>query len=223
MSRREERSLAEKQAVERYRAQGYEVLLPPPVELLPKEVRPYVPDFIATRGAENIAVEVKSHRGLVEEGADLRHIAEQFRQIPGWRFDLVVHRTPEPPLAPRLLPRRDILKRARLADRVARESGDYAAALVLLWTVVEAVLRARVGAAGRGLGPARLAKEAYSAGHLTEKQWELLDRLASLRTQIVHGEVPDRVTARTYRMAHDLTMEIIDRIPEATAENGDTE
>jgi hypothetical protein len=223
MSRREERSLAEKQAVERYRAQGYEVLLPPPVELLPKEVRPYVPDFIATRGAENIAVEVKSHRGLVEEGADLRHIAEQFRQIPGWRFDLVVHRTPEPLPAPRLLSRCDILKRVRLADRIAQKASDYAAALVILWTVLEAVLRAQIEAAGRGIGPARLAKEAYSAGLVTQKQWELLDRLAALRSQIVHGEVPDRVTARTYRMARDLTGQIIDRIPETPLENGDTE
>src|SRR5262245_4704302 len=190
MSRREERSLAEKQAADRYRAEGYEVLLPPPVELLPKEVRPYVPDFVATRGAENVAVEVKSHRGLAEEGADLRRIAEQFRQIPGWRFDLVVHRVPERPHTPRLLSRRDILKRIRLAGLVSEDSGGYAAGLVLLWTVLEAVLRARIEEAGRGLGPARLAKEAFSAGLLTEKQWELLDRLAALRSQIVHGEVP---------------------------------
>jgi hypothetical protein len=113
-----------------------------------------------------------------------------------------------------------MLERVRLAEQIAQKASDYAAALILLWTVLEAVLRARIEAAGRDFGPARLAKEAYSAGLVTQKQWELLDRLAALRSQIVHGEVPDRVTARTYRVARDLTMAILDQTPEPPAESG---
>jgi hypothetical protein len=214
MSRHPELNAAERKAIEEYRAAGYEVVPSPTREMLPSEVQSYVPDFVATRGGQHIAVAVKTREALRDD-SQVRWAAEQFRKVPGWRFDLVVIGDEAgPPPEPKLLPKEVCLARLRSADRLANESHDPAGAVLLLWTAIEAALRGEIGESEdrRSLTGPRLIKEAFSLGILTKREWDVLDRLSQVRNQVAHGEQPGRSIKRTYESARAIAGRLVEEV-----------
>src|SRR5258707_560165 len=121
---------------ERYQQRGYQVVFKPDPSLLPKEAKSLHPDFLASKGDEHIIVEVKSQQNLLGYPALMR-IAEVIRRIPGWRLDVVVLEQPKRPFEAESLSVEEAKRRVEAADRVAEGTGDFAAALLLLWTAAK--------------------------------------------------------------------------------------
>lgn len=214
MNATERMTHAEQGVAERYRANGYSVTLQPPPEMLPASVRSYRPDFVAVRGDERVAVEVK-HGADIRANKQLLRIAEEFRRVPGWRFDLVVvGPNQESAVAPPLLTKRACAERLLSADRIAIEVRDYAAAVILLWTVFEAAIRAKTDEADRTrvLSPQRIAKEALSLGMITDREWEVLEQLAHVRNKAVHGERVVGVNRREFERARAIVSRLAESL-----------
>jgi hypothetical protein len=200
---------------EKYRQRGYAVTFDPAPGMLPVAVQNYRPDFVAIRDDEKVAVEVKSRRTL---GADptLMQLAEKFRMAPDWRLDVAVVEESDDTPAPTLLSEREIQSRLATADRFAAETNDYAAALLLLWTAIEAVLHAHLQNErdDRPVSPNRLAKMAYSLGLVDEDQLPVMEWLVRIRNEVVHGRKPVGVSADAYERARELAQRIVSRRPD---------
>jgi hypothetical protein len=210
-------SAIERKAADRYRAEGYEVTEKPARDVLPPGLKSYQPDFIAVRGDEKVAVEVKRGPTLASE-QQLRDIAEVFRATPGWRFDLVVVGDDDQAgvRPPPVLTKSGYLARLKTADLIASSAKDYSAAMLLLWTVTEAALRRLLQRSGdnpRLLGT-RLVKAAYSRGLIDASEFRSLESLARIRNAVVHGARPDSdATAQTYMSSKRLVERLLQRLP----------
>jgi hypothetical protein len=215
MNKTAELNAAEEEVAQKYRAEGYRVI-PGTRDILPKELQSYIPDFIAIRDDQHVAIEVKT-RDTHYDAKKTRKVAELFRKVPGWRFDLVMLGDElEASPGPKLLTKEVCQTRLRSADRLASETRDFSVAVLLIWTAVEAALRARIGETDRPrvLTAARLAKEAFSLGLITKAEWEKLDRLAQIRNQVVHGEEPVSVTKRTFEKARAIAARLVEEVPQ---------
>jgi hypothetical protein len=74
-----------------YSQKGYQVTLYPEQTRLPAPLTCCPPTLIAEREDQAIAVEVRTHQNLTLNGdRDLRLMAKQVQQLPGWEFELVV-------------------------------------------------------------------------------------------------------------------------------------
>jgi hypothetical protein len=74
-----------------YRKEGYEVTVYPKATELPEALSKCPLDLIARGTDRVIAVEVRTRESLTLNGfEDLRRIAENIKDIPGWIFELVV-------------------------------------------------------------------------------------------------------------------------------------
>lgn len=200
---------------EKYKRRGYVVTFDPPPDLLPVDVRSYRPDFVAIRDDEKVAVEVKTRRAL---GADpmLMRLAEKFRVVPGWRLDVaVVEESGEKP-ATVLLSDAEIRDRLDTADRFAAQTKDYDAALLLVWTGIEAVLHAHLenDRDDRPVTPNRLAKMAYSLGIVDEEQLPIIEWLVRVRNEVVHGRKHLGISAADYARARELADHIVGHRPD---------
>ena len=197
---------------ERYRERGYYVDLDPKPDMLPPEVRDYRPDFVALRDFEKVAVEVKRRADLAASPF-LTRLAEQFRQVPGWRLDVALIEEPKAQAEPQLsfLSSADISFRFDTAQRAGEENKDYGAAVLLFWTIIEAALLAQLRDRNeeRVLPPKRLAKTAYSFGVVDDARLPVLEWLANIRNDVVHGRQAN-LAEDDYSRAKTLTRQILD-------------
>jgi Holliday junction resolvase len=73
---------------ERYRNDGYEVILEPGADVIPFDLGDYHPDLLARKGGVAAIVEVKSQtRNLSFD--QLKSLADEIRRHRGWRFVLI--------------------------------------------------------------------------------------------------------------------------------------
>lgn len=198
---------------DKYRQRGYDVTFDPPQNMLPKAVQHCHLDFIASRGDEHIAVEVKDHHTLHQD-PELVRLAEAFRQAPGWRLDLAVVGQDERAALRAKLDAEEIKRRLAAAEKISAETEDYAAALLLVWTTLEAALQLRLERQGedRPVAPIRLGKLAYSLGIVDDEDITLIEWLVDVRNDVVHGRTPDDVSPAAYERARNLVRRIV-RLP----------
>ena len=180
-----------REVADSYRERGYDVRIEPSGEQLPPFLEGFRPDLIARKDGESLVVEVKvgTRSSAIERYRDL---AERVNAEPGWR--LVVHYVPE--RGPLEIPEEGAaLEFEEIADRIGRSdelhaAGDSDAALVVLWTAVEALLRqhARRDAIPVETLPSNaLVKELYSAGEISMEQFDVLEKALKLRNSAAHG------------------------------------
>jgi uncharacterized protein YutE (UPF0331/DUF86 family) len=164
---------------------GYEVRVEPGPGFLPGELAHFRPDILATRGDENLVVEVKLTPDPAA-GGPLQALAEAVRKRPGWRFELV---TAPRDLAASPWTIEEAAARVDEAEELAR-AGHEEAALLLLVAVAEAVGR-RLGEI-EGLRMQRWNSRAVPGelvhhGLVDQRDADLLDRAQRLRNLVVHG------------------------------------
>ena len=202
---------------ERYRRKGYEVNLRPRRSDLPDEVAGYLPDLIVTGDGIKIAVEIKSS-ATGAAGEQLIRIAELFREIPGWRFDYVILPTPGAKgELPAFLTPSDRERRLAVAVELARE-GEFDGAMLLLWTVFEAVVQQWAGGDERRIRmePRRLANEAVVLALAEDEDWPVLERLVTVRNGVIHG----RRMADLSREEFETAQTLVRRVIEASSDGG---
>ncbi|EAN1668206.1 hypothetical protein PP793_004485 [Salmonella enterica] len=80
--------MAESHVAKQYEADGYTVVRNPKKELIPFNLEGYTPDILATRGDENILIEVKTSKTRVNTER-LFEISKIVQSHPGWKFSVV--------------------------------------------------------------------------------------------------------------------------------------
>src|SRR5258708_5581972 len=78
------------QVAEKYRSEGYNVLMRPNREHRPAFAANEELDILAYKGDEKVVVAVKVDREDLRDDPTLGDLAEVVNHQPGWRFDLVV-------------------------------------------------------------------------------------------------------------------------------------
>ena len=179
-------------AAESYRAKGYRVVEQPQGSDRPAFLGDYMPDLIAFGPTESVVVEVKVGTRAAH-GMKLQPIAERIAKEPGWRFSIVVAPEDEPfPGIPTTEPLSLDAASQRLeqSQALASTRTNVDAAYLLVWSAGEAILRKFAEAHQMPFlvqSPSALIKELYSAGELSQSQYDRLMRCLKLRNGLAHG------------------------------------
>ena len=177
---------------ERYRREGYEVVIEPGSKAVPFDLGGYAPDLIARKGDLTLIVEIKTHAERVSFD-QLRSIVDETRRHEGWRFVLVTSQDipsielPGQSEAP--LSWKDVARRIEDADRLS-DLGEKEAAYLVLWITFERMLRflaRRVGLPVDRLAPSILIRQLYSQGELSMAQFDAALSCQAVRDRTVHG------------------------------------
>jgi hypothetical protein len=170
-----------------YESQGYNVKLEPAPADLPDFLTDLKPDLIAIGKGESVVVQVKTRDELKDDQPFLL-FEQAIRNRPGWRFELVIDRLTneeerEPIGAAQI--------RASLDEGNELQKGGYlTAALLVLWSATEGVLRLLANRENIELeSPAAgyILKRLYTLGLLAREQYLTLDEMMKLRNQAAHG------------------------------------
>lgn len=199
MTKKENHDAAIKRVAEQYQANGFAVLIEPSGEDCPAFLGNYRPDLIAKSATKSVVVEVKIGTD-VAYGERFRSLAERIAQEPGWEFSLVVIAGQEFEAGSSL---EKLPTAAQVKDRTDRalalsKQGNLEAAFLLLWGCLESTLRllsVECGLPLRNAPPSAILRELYSAGELSNVQYEQAMQLLKIRNSLVHGYVrPTEVT-----------------------------
>jgi len=203
------------EAAEKYRQQGYEMVIEPQIEDLPFDLGSYHPDLIVKISAkEGYLVEIKSSasRTSIER---YREIAEKVSQFAGWRFLLI---TGEDALfdspwknADHLLSWDQIVQRKEQADRLVT-LGESESAFMPFWAIMEVLLRKQAEKTSipiERFPTLSLIKHLYTLGELSMEQYDKAMELLHVRNSFVHGYQTPNLGIAVKRL-RELINELID-------------
>ncbi len=186
-----ERELA--QVADKYRCEGYRVMLHPGAGDVPSFAEGQAVDLLAQKGEEKVLVRVKANREDLRDDQGLLRLAELVDQQPEWRLDLVVLNRDAPAyqVAPDATepPLEQIEQSLAHAEQVS-VAGELQLSCVLSWAALEAAMRRTARAAGIGVkdaSPSYLLRALYAEGFLYKQEFDRLDDVMKIRNAIVHG------------------------------------
>lgn len=200
--------------------QGYEVVREPRARDLPSFLRGYRPDLIAHRGDEHLVIEIKSGRRTTDPSY-WRSLAEEIARHPGWQFQLILGETPKGPQITMPPPPTFIEIRKQLSStRRLYETGQHAAALLLLWSLLEAASQQHLGEldarSNRPKTPIALLKDLVSFGLLEQGEHDRLARVIELRNAAAHGRSNIKVGRATFERLFKLVADLATKQLEPT-------
>ena len=189
---------------QRYRDEGYDVIVRPHGDQLPPYVADFQIDLLANRGNERVIVEIKSNRIDLAGDPHLTRLAEVVNARAGWRLDVVVlesETSVEKAAQEASEPSDEQLDQILIAAEDFADKGYSPYACVIAWGGLEAVMR-RLRDDAESYGrttPAELMRTLYSNGFLSREQFERLRESYKIRSQVVHGLVPPKVDPELVR------------------------
>ncbi len=168
-----------------YQRKGYEFTLYPKPGELPDFLKDYGPDAVATSNAGSVVISVNR---FGEEQAPLVELAGEIRRHPGWRLDVVFPEKPHPKLP--IHDADEIAMRLPAARRMF-DQGERAAALLLLWSLLEAATRLQLATLGVERNSfsttTALAKDLVAHGLVDDHDQADVEDLGQLRDRLGHG------------------------------------
>lgn len=180
----------------RYESQGFTFVVEPRKGELPDFLGTYIPDALARKPGQNVAIEVKRRKTPSTERT-LRDIRRLFEGHSDWQFH-VVFMGGEDPLQSVAIPASvPAAICARINEvRALADQGHRRAAFIMAWTLLEAALRAMDAELGNsprtpGTVVQRLAMNGYIGPELERR----IRGLIQLRNGIVHGDLTLDVTS----------------------------
>ena len=182
---------------EKYRLQGFEVVIEPSKSLIPFDLGNYCPDLIATKGSdEGSIIELKNSIAKISVDR-YREIAEIVAQHHGWRFLLITGEdisSGDPQDDSELMTWEQMLQRQEQAERFLA-MGEVEVAFWYLWGILEAAMRrqARQVAIPIERFPANsLINHLYSQGELSMEQFDQVRGIQTIRDRLIHGyQIPN--------------------------------
>jgi len=206
-------SLLEEQVLEqlrpRYEALGYTFVAHPDPSTLPAFMTGYIPDAIASRTGDHIAIEVKGSAalGLSESVGRIRKL---FVEQPDWKFT-VVYGGEDPGLAIDIpVTRRDALLEEAKAIEQLLDSGFIKPALVMTFALLEATLQTMVVTSERRpRRPDTVIQTLAMNGLIGSAQELQLRQLVALRNRVVHGDMRIDVSRADVQAALDTVLELL--------------
>lgn len=185
---------AERVIAKRYEELGYAVILEPPPSVIPFSVGKYRPDLLATKGEENLLIEVKGPGARPDPQVYLR-VAKEVEQHKGWRFLLVT--VPDAELQNSLLSTTNtqlnadsIHARLLKLDQLLENHETAELALPHLWTAYIAALMGLASLNSIELGgftDLSLINKVYSQGLTSIDEYERSRYFLRLRNRAVHS------------------------------------
>jgi hypothetical protein len=177
---------------EKYRLQGFEVVIEPSKSLIPFDLGNYCPDLIARKGLdEGYIIELKNSIAKISVDR-YREIAEIVSQHHGWRFLLITGDDVSLEDAKgndELLTWEQMLQRKEQAQRFLA-IGEVEVAFVYLWGILEAAMRQQAKQVAIPIErfPANsLINHLYSQGELSMNQFDQVRVIQTIRDRIMHG------------------------------------
>ena len=178
--------------VEKYKLQGFEVVIEPSKSLLPFDLGNYCPDLIARKGLdEGYIIELKNSIAKISVDR-YREIAEIVAQHHGWRFLLITGEdisSGDPQDHSELLTWEQMLQRQEQAQKFLA-LGEAEVAFLYLWGILEAAMRRQAKQVTIPIErfPANsLINHLYSQGELSMEQFDQVRVIQAIRDRLVHG------------------------------------
>jgi len=183
---------------ETYEHQGYHFFTEPLPQMLPAFLGGFRPDALALKPGENHVIEVKIGRRPGEERR-LETLAKLVAGQPGWQLKVFYEgERPEDTLQFTLPTRTQIETQLTEAEQLAI-AGHQKAALLLAWSVLEAIARARAAHDGtisqRPFSPAQTVQSLEMAGIIDRETGQDLRAKAQLRNLAAHGDLAAEIDA----------------------------
>ncbi|MBX3000618.1 MAG: hypothetical protein KF893_19010 [Caldilineaceae bacterium] len=205
-------SLLESKVAEKYRQQGFDVVLSPQPKDLPFDLGNYRPDLLVKKSAdEGYIIEIKRNAESMPIER-YREIAEIIAQHEGWRFLLVTGDDVFPVGQDDggVLSWEQIRYRQKSAEGLL-SFGEMEGAFFISWRVLEALLRRQaqqVLIPIERLSALSLINHLYSQGELSMAQFDKARSLLALRNRLVYGyQAPDLREPTTE--LHELVNELL--------------
>ena len=177
---------------EKYRLQGFEVVIEPSKTLIPFNLGNYRPDLIARKGSdEGYIIEFKNSIAKISVDR-YREIAEIVAQHHGWRFLLITGEdvsSEDPKDDSKLLTWEQMSQRQEQAQKFLA-IGEVEVAFLCLWGVLEAAMRRQAKQVAIPIErfPANsLINHLYSQGELSMEQFDQVRVIQGVRNRLVHG------------------------------------
>jgi Holliday junction resolvase len=188
---------------------GYSVIIEPDPSIIPFELNQYCPDILATRGNENLIIEIKT-RGSYRSIERYKEIAEIVGNHENWRFMLStidesesIQVQADPKSLNRMLTKLDILL-----------SGEnYDLALPSLWSVYISAMRIvgeRAGVPVDVTSDHSFLNYMYSLGEISSDEYELAQQFLKLRNKAAHSlevNISRETMFEMYRHTKDMVLE----------------
>lgn len=174
---------------QKYLKDGYKFIISPNINQLPEFFGSYRPDAVALKDEHKIAIEIKQ-RAYNKKENSLKEIKKIFDGHADWR--LIVTYLGSDPLSRIEIPRasRHDIQEQILSVRSLLEQGHNRAALVMAWSLLEAVLHyIQVDTGKRPRTPGTVLQEFATLGYVDPELEMKLRELINLRNKIVHGHV----------------------------------
>ena len=185
---------------EKYRSKGYVVSRDEVLDVLPG----FRADLVARKGDQVKVIEVKC-RSTLTASPQVSEVAHLLNSKPGWTFELILVGQPEElesPRGARSIEGDSILQQIEQAEKVL-ESGFPAAAFLLAWSALEAVLRAMIEE--EGISIKRVTTSGYVLtmavihGAISRDVYKHLAGMMKYRNAIAHGFSVDEFDADIVR------------------------
>jgi HEPN domain-containing protein len=197
---------------ERYRDQGYRVILNPAPDDLPSFAKDFKVEILASRPDGNVLASAKASSSEFEKDKNLSRYADIIASQRGWRYDVFVL-GPQPPIPASgdiTDASDDEIERTLASADHLLLGGFKPQAVLAAWAALESAMRHRLRSVGEtaewGSSPRSMINELVSSGVLTQSDFRDIEELSRLRNIIAHGfsvpEIrPDTVSflARTAR------------------------
>jgi hypothetical protein len=198
------------QAADRYRADGYTVVLNPPPEQLPESLRRGARGFVARQNGKSVLVEVWT-RGRVND------LPPAFLP-PGWSFDTILLPPPDYPDSPGPGNEATPEFTGQLLDELDNLLPKKAtqARFLVAWSAAESAMRVaarRNGIEADRLPPKAVARELVTAGVLSHDQHQQFDRLMEVRNRLAHGVPGDGPRAEQVDFLAGVARDLLGQSP----------
>lgn len=187
---------------ESYEQDGYEFFLQPSPNLLPRFLSGFRPDAIALKGDEKLIIEVKASERPQWSGL-IKRLSEAMKGHPDWQLRLHTYQPATDDVQSIPIPDPALLRERVKELEALCDSGHARAALLLSWSILEAIVRGIMSARGLhqgGLLSRRgIVQFLEMDGLVTGDEIAALRRQAELGNRVAHGDLtvtPDPVSAR---------------------------
>ncbi len=216
MATRSSRELTKiKELAAEYRKLGFDVHIQPTRSKRPSFLQELQPDMIASRGDENIVVEVKSGSGGIE--SPYQQFVSALQNQPGWRFELVLTNSREVAKygSEYELLDGDEIRSMAIESHKSLRRGERRIAALLAWICLEGVLveglRKYIATPVLNRSPKRLIKEAVSMGLLNQGDYRNLEHFAEFRNGFVHAMRVEPPQAEDIQYVLQIVNKILNR------------
>ena len=199
-----EEELAE-QLAQKYRREGYEVIVEPGPKDIPFDLGGYRPDLLVQKGETGFVIEVKSTADRISIDT-LSSVADEVRKHPGWGFLLVTgHDVASNGLKGMDY---DAISLDEISNRIdharrLEETGDSEAAFLIFWISLEKLLRfqaIQTAIPVERLSPSIIIRQLYSRGELSIQQFDAALECLNTRNRLIHGFRVGDLETSTHRL-----------------------